>query len=56
MGQRIVQLNNGILDNGWYQVEWDGTDSKNNKVTGGIYFCNFQIGSHRYYIPLMLIE
>jgi hypothetical protein len=56
MGQRIVQLNNGILDNGLHQIKWDGTDSNNNKVPAGIYFCNFQIGSLRHNIPMMLFE
>ena len=56
MGQQMVQLKDRILDNGWHQVEWDGTDSRKNRVPAGIYFCNFQIGSHRYNIPLMLIK
>lgn len=56
LGQQMVQLKNGIMDNGSYLVVWDGTDSKNNKVPAGIYFCNFQIGSVRHNIPVMLIK
>ncbi|MCK4329464.1 T9SS type A sorting domain-containing protein, partial [candidate division WOR-3 bacterium] len=44
LGQSVIQLVSGVKEPGYYDVRWDGRDSRGKKVSGGIYFVKFSSG------------
>ena len=42
-GRLIKTLVNYRQNPGLYRVKWDGRDNKNDKVSGGIYFCELKV-------------
>jgi hypothetical protein len=44
LGQRVSVLESGVKQAGFYDVKWDGRDSRGMKVSGGIYFVRFSSG------------
>lgn len=46
MGQKVKTLVSGVLDAGWKQVTWDGTDDYGNIVASGIYLYKLNAGDY----------
>jgi hypothetical protein len=39
-----------------YHAEWDGTDSKETKISSGVYLCVLQVGESRRVAPLLFLK
>ncbi|OYD17004.1 hypothetical protein CH333_02175, partial [candidate division WOR-3 bacterium JGI_Cruoil_03_44_89] len=44
LGQKISVLESGVKETGFYDVKWDGRDSRGMRVSGGVYFVRFSSG------------
>ncbi|MFQ5868358.1 MAG: exo-alpha-sialidase [Candidatus Zixiibacteriota bacterium] len=55
-GQLVRVLLDGELIPGEYQAVWDGTDSKEMKVSSGVYLCVLQAGESRRAAPLLFLK
>jgi len=44
LGQKIVSLISGELNNGLHSVQWNGVDNRGHEVASGIYFCRLDAG------------
>ncbi|OYD17046.1 hypothetical protein CH333_02100 [candidate division WOR-3 bacterium JGI_Cruoil_03_44_89] len=44
LGQRVCLLERGEREAGFYDVKWDGRDSRGVRVSGGVYFVRFSSG------------
>jgi len=55
-GQVVTVLLDEELIAGKYQIVWDGTDSKETKVSSGIYLCVLQVGESRRAAPLLFLK
>ncbi len=55
-GEEVEILVNEVLPTGNYLVEWNGTDSKNSRVTSGIYFYEIKIANERLVGKMNLIK
>ena len=38
LGRKVKSLFNGEVDDGFYEINWDGTNSSNRSVSSGVYF------------------
>jgi len=55
-GQLVRTIFDSDLASGEYQTVWDGTDSKETKVSSGIYLCVLQVGQSRRVAPLLFLK
>jgi len=55
-GELVKTLINEQLQSGNYLIEWNGTNSKNGKVTSGIYFYEIKTRDQRYIGKMNLIK
>jgi parallel beta-helix repeat protein len=46
LGKVIKQLENSVLEAGFHDIKWDGTDEHGNKVSAGVYMYRIQAGSY----------
>ncbi|MFA5032218.1 MAG: T9SS type A sorting domain-containing protein [bacterium] len=47
LGQKVITLVDGNKDAGYYNVNWEGKDNLNSRVSRGIYFYKFEAGEFR---------
>jgi len=55
-GQLVKVLMDHDLVPGEYRSVWDGTDSKETKVSSGVYLCVLQVGESRRVAPLLFLK
>jgi flagellar hook assembly protein FlgD len=55
-GQQVKTLLHEDLLSGDHTITWDGTDSENNIVSSGVYFCEVQAAGHRNLKKMMLLK
>ncbi len=55
-GEAVKLLINEALSTGNYLAEWNGTDSKNSRVTSGVYFYEIKIANERLVGKMNLIK
>lgn len=55
-GQLVRTIFDSDLASGEYRSVWDGTDSKETKVSSGVYLCVLQIGESRRVAPLLFLK
>lgn len=55
-GQLVRPLLDRELASGEYETVWDGTDSKETKVSSGVYLCVLQVGDSRRVAPLLFLK
>jgi len=55
-GQKVINLIDGYLSNGTHNVQWSGTNSKNQSVASGIYFTLVNSGGKTYTKKLLLLK
>lgn len=55
-GQHIKTLINEVKEPGNYETYWDGTDSKNRKVSSGVYFYQLESGNSKKHKKMILIK
>jgi hypothetical protein len=55
-GQRISTLVDGHFEAGNYSLNWDGTDSKGQAVSSGVYFYRLQAGSETKSLKMTMLK
>ncbi len=56
LGQEVIALVNDDQAAGWYQVQWDGRDSKGQPMVSGLYIVQLTTGTHRQAHKMMLLR
>ncbi|MBZ0201118.1 MAG: choice-of-anchor D domain-containing protein [Ignavibacteriaceae bacterium] len=56
LGRAVKTLVNDVKDRGRYEIQWDGTNSLNNKVSTGVYFYRLETDNFVSTKKLMLIK
>ena len=56
MGRQVKELINENLTAGYHTARWDGTNSKGNKVSAGLYLCSLSSHSYSRTIKLVLLK
>ncbi len=56
MGQRVVQLHNGIMGQGLRQIKWNGCDQKGRSVASGVYIFKLMTHKHQKVQKMQLIQ
>jgi len=56
IGQVVKVLKQEELPPGMYQVHWDGTNSYENEVSGGVYFAHLVAGRSSQTIRMNLVK
>jgi hypothetical protein len=55
LGRKVKTLVNGkLIEEGYHQFEWDGTNTSGHSVATGIYFLNFRSPDYTKTIKMML--
>jgi hypothetical protein len=56
LGEKIVTLIDGTLDNGFHQVEWNGRNQFGNSVASGVYLYELGAGSQKIVKKMLLTK
>jgi flagellar hook assembly protein FlgD len=56
LGQRLATLVNEIKNKGEYTVKWNAEDEKGNKIPGGVYIAQIQMGKVSKSIRMILLQ
>jgi len=56
LGQRVKKLVEKNFNAGTHQIHWDGTNTKGDVVTNGIYFGIFKAGRYSQFIKMILLK
>ena len=56
LGQRVKTLWQDEIKEGYQEIVWDGTDDKNHKLSAGVYYCIYTMGSCKNTVKVILIK
>ena len=55
-GQLVKTLMNGLISQGNYYTQWNGTDRYGIEVSGGVYFIGLKTNNHSQFIKIILLK
>ncbi len=56
LGEKVVELSEGIKSSGYHNINWDGTNQFGKQVSSGIYFVRVHFGQNIYNQKMMLLK
>lgn len=56
LGQEISRLVSSSMDEGWYEVSWNGQNNNGKQVEAGIYFAKISTASAEQVVKMMLLK
>ena len=56
LGEQVALVSDGVQEAGFYTVQWNGTDSRGQHVTSGVYFLTMRAGEFTAMKKMMLVK